>query len=215
MGRQFFLLCAGTLALLSSAQNSDSTQYLFGNDIRVSGAGGLIMQTGSIGLEDGTVNSMGGGGGVLFDRQLLLGIYGMGLATEIRRTIAVSDTSGQLARLDLGHGGFWLQYSLLPHKAIHPFVSMQLGWGTATWNFQRDEYFNDNNMEKVPENINDRIFVFSPSAGAEFNIASWFRPTVYVGFRFVDGLALQQTRSGDLDGIFFGINLLFGGFVPE
>lgn len=190
----------------------DSTQYLFGGNMRVSGGGGFMMQVGNVAVEDGLVTGAGGGGGVLFADRLLLGGYGMGMTTNVHRTLAVNDSLGLAARLNFGHGGVWVQYSITPHRAIHPVVNMQLGWGSASWQFDGNGSGNGN---KDPQDISDLVMVITPSAGVEFNIKPWFRPNLYIGYRSVSGLDLVDVGSDGLNGVFGGVSLLFGGFFCD
>ncbi len=168
-----------------------------------------MLQLGNLALENGLVTGTGGGGGIIFDDRLLLGGYGMGLSTNAHRTLQVNDSLALAARLSFGHGGFWFQYSLGPERAIHPVINMQLGWGGATWKFDGADRDQGN---KYPQDISDLVMVITPSVGIEFNIKPWFRPNVYIGYRYVDGLELQDVPSDGLNGFFGGLSLLFGGF---
>ncbi|MBL7963341.1 MAG: hypothetical protein JNM31_05780 [Flavobacteriales bacterium] len=204
------LLLFGTGSILQ-AQQAPETRYLFAGPLHVSGAGGLLMQGGSIDAFSGISGFMGGGGGVLFSQRLLVGGYGMGLTTQVERNIFFTDRDRALkAELSFGHGGFWFQYSAMPHKPVHPVVGLQLGWGAATWDFDDDQFHTQDNP--AVRDIEDRVFVITPTLGCDLNITPWFRPTILAGYRYVDGLSLPQTDADELDGFFLSIALLFGGF---
>lgn len=98
---------------------------------------------------------------------------------------------------------------------MHPFVSIQLGRGEASWEYE-DAYGNNHVNEpgslRVPATLTDRIFVLSPSVGAEFNVFPWFRPDLSVGYRALSGPALPDTRPSDLNGGYIALHVLFGGF---
>lgn len=55
------------------AQTGDSTRYLIGQGVAVSGLGGFFAHWGGWSFDGALVSSVGGGGGVLLDRRFLVG----------------------------------------------------------------------------------------------------------------------------------------------
>ena len=171
----------------------------------------MLLQFGSIDLNSNISTFAGGGGGLLFDHRLLVGAYGMGLTSQVQRAFPYNGQEWE-ARFNFGHGGLWLQYGLMSSKAAHPAIGLQLGWGTIAWNFHGDdEYENGNQPYFGPTDKTDQVLVITPTVGMQLNITRWFRPDVVLGYRIVDGSDLEGTSSSDLDGLFLGINLMFGG----
>lgn len=206
-----------TTAASSTSQAQDSTRYIGGGDLRISGMGGPIFHIGDLDISNIVYTSVGGGGGLLIDQSVMIGAYGQGLTGPQVHTDFSENGRTQEGTFRFGHGGPWLMWSMMPRKAIHPFVSVQAGWGAAEWIFD-DPYDDDDEDGSTPdslrtfENKHDQVFVLTGSVGAELNVVRWFRPNVYVGYRSVSGLDLEQTESDDLDGFFFGVSFLFGGF---
>jgi hypothetical protein len=84
-----------------------------------------------------------------------------------------------------------------------------------------------NNYHYYNESVNDNVFVFTPQAEVEFNMARWFKVNLGIGYRLVTGTSLTyDAYTTDLQYIgkekyfnnnefssFVGtVSLLFGGF---
>lgn len=128
---------------------------------------------------DGEFAHMLGGGGAVLIGDFFFGAYGLGLTNRIYvdRPDYSQYQSGD--RLSVGHGGFWLGYSLFGEKAIHVTFSSLIGWGTVG---VRSDYY--------PEPLYpDGVFVISPTIEAEINMTQFFRlglGATYNIFTFVD-----------------------------
>ena len=170
------------------------------------------MQIGTVGAHDGIHAQIGGGGGILLGRRLLIGAYGMGMASYTERYFH-TDTADWRSKLEMDHSGILLQYAITPSKPVHPFAGLQLGWGRVRWNFDvdDDEDADHNGTPDGPPDLHDRAFVITPSVGLQLNITRWFRPDIYAGYRIVDGLDLPGIGASDLNGFFLGVNAMFGG----
>ena len=210
-GQVITLFTCILLAPAAWAQEDGRTRYLFGGNMKVSGAGGMLVQVGSIDLNSNITTGAGVGGGLIFDRRLLVGAYAMGLTSQVDRMFPYNGSDWE-ARFNFAHGGLWLQYSLWAREPMHPFIGVQLGWGAAEWNFEGDDDYEDGGPPYFgPSDKNDQVLVITPTLGAQMNITPWFRPDLVIGYRIVDGLELDGTSDGSLDGPFFGIDLMFGG----
>lgn len=170
---------AGLILLISITSWSQDKEYqtiVDFNDARISGMGGLMMQ---FTAADGEFAHMLGGGGAVMLGDFFVGAYGLGLTNNIpvNRPDYTEYQSGD--RLSIGHGGFWLGYSLFGEKPIHLTVSTLLGWGTVG---VHSSYY--------PETLYpDGIFVISPTIEAELNMTRFFRLGIgatYNIFTFVD-----------------------------
>jgi len=149
------------LAVLTAAFSQEKEyQTIFDNqDLRISGMGGPFMQFTSVAGEFG--HMMGGGGGVLLNN-FFFGGYGLGLTNAIPDYVNLSPNTD---RLTLGHGGFWLGYSLFGQKPIHLTFSSMIGWGEFGV-MQYDGYY---------PFIRDKIFVVAPTVEVEVNLTRYFR----------------------------------------
>jgi len=59
------------------------------------------------------------------------------------------------------------------------------------------------------------VSVITPSTGVHLNFSRWFRPDLLLGYRIVNGLDMNIISSTYFNGLFFGINLIFGGLVND
>lgn len=152
------------LALLLAASSTAFSQEkefrtIFDNkDLRISGMGGPFMQFTTFAGEFG--HMMGGGGAVVLNN-FFFGGYGMGLTNAIPDYVNQNPSD----QLSLGHGGFWLGYSLFGDKSIHLCFSSLIGWG---------EFGIIQDYGAYPF-VRDQIFVFSPIAEVELNLTRYFR----------------------------------------
>jgi hypothetical protein len=137
--------------------------------LKVSGFAGPVMSFTRIG--DDFTHMMGGGGGVIINN-FFFGGYGMGKTTEI--TYAGEPNYN----MTFGHGGFWLGYTFMHNKAIHPVIHTQLGWGKI------GKVDKNLNIEPDP-NFGDQVFVVSPAIELEMNFSHFFKLGVGANYSFV------------------------------
>ena len=144
---------------VSAFSQEKEFQTIFDNrDVRISGLGGPFMQFTTVAGEFG--HMMGGGGAVLLNN-FFLGGYGLGLTNAIPDYVNQNPSD----RLTLGHGGFWLGYSLFGEKPIHVTFSTLIGWG---------EFGVMEDYGTYPF-VRDKIFVLSPTIELELNLTRYFR----------------------------------------
>jgi hypothetical protein len=208
-------ICAASLsAVAQSDVGSDSTQYLLHGGHTITGLFTLSLNSGHTDLSDDVYTLAGFGGGALIDYRLVLGIYGQGLTSPLLHEQIEQQGRSFEGTFHVYHFGIWSMYSFCSHRRIHPFLSAQMGWGSAKWNFKNSyddapAYMPDSLLE--PMDLEDNVMVRTLAAGVEFNVTHWFRPNAYVGIRSVSGLSLPATGKRDLDGLIIGVNLCFGG----
>jgi hypothetical protein len=141
---------------------------------RISGMGSLFMQFTAV---DGEFAHMMGGGGAILVGDFFFGGYGLGLTNQIPASKYTDYRVGDY--LSIGHGGFWMGYSLFGDRPIHVTISTLLGWGTLGL---RGDYYVDTFLP-------DNIFVMSPTLEVELNLTHFFRlgaGATYNLFTFVD-----------------------------
>jgi len=116
---------------------------------------------------------MGGGGAVLLN-DFFIGGYGLGLTNAIPDY--VNDHPDD--RLSLGHGGFWIGYSLFGGKPVHASISTMVGWGEfGIIGYEGDYPF-----------IRDRIFALIPAIELEMNLTRYFRIGAGATYHIITGL---------------------------
>ncbi len=134
-------------------------QTIFDNrDLRISGMGGPFMQFTTVAGEFG--HMMGGGGAVMLN-DFFFGGYGLGLSNAIPDYVNQNPSD----RLTLGHGGFWLGYSLFSAKSVHLTFSSMIGWG---------EFGVMQSNAGYPF-VRDKIFLLAPTVEVELNLTRYFR----------------------------------------
>lgn len=182
---QIVVICLLTIGSLTA----QSEETLFNKtNLSLSGAwGSAAYNFSSFNGEDWTL-IRGGYGGVELGRDLFLGWGGY----ETRDKFAIND----------GDPNFNFRYhgpviGIAPNsvKMIHPRFTFITGSGKV---------WNDEN------NQSDRMFVFQPSAGFEFNVFQWFRLGFEGGYRFVGSSDKFNLESGDLSAPFAQVEMRFG-----
>jgi hypothetical protein len=158
MKRAIFFGLIATAAFTLTGQDREYRTIFDNQDLRISGMGGPFMQFTTVAGEFG--HMMGGGGAVLIN-DFFIGGYGLGLTNAIPDF--VNDHTND--RLSLGHGGFWIGYSLFGEKPIHLAISSLIGWGEFGI-MQYDAYY---------PFIRDKIFVLAPTVEAEINLTRYLR----------------------------------------
>ena len=160
-----------TIAITVFAQDREYQSLVDFDEVRVSGLGGPFMQFTAI---NGEFAHMMGGGGAILLNNFWIGGYGLGLTNTIY-TGATQEYSPDDS-FSIGHGGFWLGYSLFGDRAIHVSISTLLGWG---------EIGIKDDWSAIP----DPVFVIVPTLELELNLTQYFRlgaGATYNIFTFVD-----------------------------
>ena len=150
MKKLIFLGIILAVTLTAFSQDKEYQTIFDNKELRISGMGGPFMQFTAVAGEFG--HMMGGGGAVLLN-DFFFGGYGLGLTNAIPDYVNLNTDD----RLNLGHGGFWIGYSLFGERPIHVSISTLIGWGEFGI-MQYDEYY---------PFIRDKIFVLSPTLEME------------------------------------------------
>ncbi len=171
-------------------------ETVFRNNPAVGGFGApLIKFTGAA----GSYRALGGAGGAVVINDFFIG--GFGLAGRVGQTT----WENRPYEVNYGYGGFWLGYAHRSWKAIHPYTSLQLGWGAVDLSATEEPF--------VEENTDDNIFVAEPELGLEINLFKWFKLAGTVGYRFTTGAdRFDGFKSSDLSAFSGALTLRFGGF---
>ncbi len=179
------------------SQEREYQTILDNHDLRISGMGGPFMQFTAVAGEFG--HMMGGGGAVLLNN-FYFGGYGLGLTNAIPDY--VNDNPSD--RLSLGHGGFWLGYSLFGEKPIHFSFSSLIGWGEFGI-MQYDGYY---------PFIRDKIFVVAPTAELEVNLTRYLRIGAGVSYNLYTMMDehMHGYRSSDISAPAGFLSFKFGWF---
>lgn len=182
--------------LFSQDNQPEYRTILDGKDLRISGMGGPFMQFTSVAGEFGHL--MGGGGGILLNN-FLFGGYGLGLTNNIPADANLVDDDDALS---LGHGGFWIGYSLFGHLPVHLSVSSLIGFGELGL-LPANSYTNS---------LSDQIFVLTPIIEIEANITQFLRIGAGATYTLMTGVNIDgySSRNFNAPGAF--LSFKFGWF---
>jgi hypothetical protein len=120
----------------------------------------------------------GGYGGWLINHRVLIGGGGYGLTNRYRE-------------LDMGYGGFVIEYFANPTRLVNFSVKGLVGAGSSSYHWD------------------DPFFVVEPEAQMTLNVAEHFRIGFGGGYRFIEAAG---RREDDLDGFAFKLDFKFGIF---
>lgn len=197
--KKFILIIISILIVFpafSQENNSEFRTILDGKDLKISGMGGPFMQFTSVAGEFG--HFMGGGGGVLLNN-FFFGGYGLGLTNRIPADANLMDNDDDLS---LGHGGFWLGYSLLGNLPIHVSISSLIGFGTLGL-LPENSYINS---------VNDQIFVLTPIVELEANITRYLRIGAGASYGLYTGVNIEGYSSRNFSAPGGFLSFKFGWF---
>jgi hypothetical protein len=191
-------LMIALLMLASVNLFSQRDQTIFSNIQRSGGWGAPIFEYTNLGKDAETTS---GGGGALVLNDFYLGGYGMGNADLVK-------ISNQREKLSFKHGGFWIGYTPLQSKVIHPYLSTRIGWGKARYRASQI-----NEPDRITTDLKDNVFVMTPEIGLEVNVFSFFRVALTGSYRWVNGIEnLPAFNDDDITGYGATLTLRFGGF---
>ncbi len=176
-------------------------QTMFSDVDRIGGWGAPIFEYTNLNKD---VNVVSGGGGALVLNDFYLGGYGMGTASFTNTSIPTDES------VKFKHGGFWIGYTPIQHRVVHPYASVKLGWGKA--NYKQVDNLTNTEFAKQKSNI----FVTTPEAGLEVNVFSFFRIAATASYRWVNGFdPVGGFKEDDLSSFGATLTLRFGGFGDD
>ena len=187
--------------LVTTALFAKKDETMFSDVNRIGGWGAPIFEYTNLNKD---VNVVTGGGGALVLNDFYLGGYGMGTATYTADNTLADET------LKFKHGGFWIGFTPLQRKVVHPYASVRLGWGKA--NYKSIENITGSELASQRSNL----FVTTPEAGLEVNVFSFFRIAATASYRWVNGFdATGGFKDDDLSSFGATLTLRFGGFGDD
>ena len=193
-------LFIGILSLMvATLQAQDEREFrtiLDGKSLHISGFGGPMMQFTTVAGEFG--HMMGGGGGVLIN-DFFFGGYGLGLTNQIKADASPTDPDDNL---QLGHGGFWMGYSLFGTAPIHLSISALAGFGELSFQIP-DTY---------QTRLNDQIFVLTPIVEVEANITQYLRIGAGATYSLYTGVQLPGYSASNFSTPGAFLSFKFGWF---
>lgn len=187
-----------TVLFYSTAIFSQDTEYktIFGakkNDF--TGSGGFDMAVYSLGGSAGL--GTGGSGGIILNKQVILGGYGESISIEKKYEINQYDYS----YISMTHGGLWFGYIYKGDFPVHPSAGTRIGWGSVTLD------------DKFQNSFDDPIFVLIPSLELELNVTRFLRISFSGLYQFTFGINMfDDLNNKDFSGPGGRISFKFGWF---
>ena len=192
-----------TLAVNVAAQEE---QTIFKGEVESGGLfGGPVVKFTSI--NDQSAVMVGGRGGWVINHSFVIGGGGYGVVTEVDAPAGVMPEEGPLD-IELGYGGFELEYIIRPNSLAHFSVYTFIGCGSAR--YVKDVGPVTESNEQVGES--DLVFVLEPALNGELNVTKWFRLNAGVSYRLVNGIDLEGLKDSDFSGMAATLTLKFGTF---
>lgn len=97
---------------------------------------------------------------------------------------------------------FFLGYTTDSEKRIDLSLIQKVSFGDVLWQYQVDDR----------DFIKDDIIFINPTIGADFNLASFIKLNLSLGYRKGFGLDLAGLEENDFDGFTGSVNVKFGRF---
>ena len=188
--------------LAATAAFAQKDETMFSDVKRIGGWGAPIFEYSNLNKD---VNVVAGGGGALVLNDFYLGGYGMG-TTNLNNNEPLTNSN---ETLKFKHGGFWIGFTPIQHRVVHPYASVKLGWGKANYRL-----YNNTGNELGSQRSN--VFVTTPEAGLEVNVFSFFRLAATASYRWVNGFdPVGGFKEDDLSSFGATLTLRFGGFGDD
>ncbi len=157
-------------------------------------------------LASETSMMMGAYGGIIVNKQFMLGLGGYGLTTDVGfRTADDRDVD-----LRGGYGGMMLGFILAPREVVH--VSFPVFIGAGSFHMQ-DERLDFNNFARDVNLESSSFAVVEPGVEIEFNISRLVRLGFGGSYRLIQGSDFREDLSDqDLSGFAGNISVKIGKF---
>ncbi len=186
------------ILLLSVISIFGQAETLVSGELESGGFGGPVVKFSQI---DGVFGLfIGGRGGWIMNHTFVLGIGGYGLVNQVDANFIFE---GELIPLMVGYGGFEMEYIFSSNSLVHFSIYLLLGGGGLTYK-EFDDW-------KSPQ-VSDNFWIAEPAANIELNIASFFRISAGVGYRFVSDVSLGNLTNSDIAGVSGVLTFKFGKF---
>jgi hypothetical protein len=206
------------LSLLAIISTSHAQQYMDTNDPReikallskdndLNGFGGMDVKVSDV--KSTRTLMMGGYGGVLVNRNYMLGIGAYGLVTAPEFDGVLPDATPRDLNLYGGYAGLIIGGTVFTKELVHLSIPVLLGAGNlqvSDHNFFTGAGDNEYIIEQ------STFFVIEPAAQLEFNLTRTLRLAAGASYRWVEGINLINVDNNDLIGLTGVLSLKFGRF---
>lgn len=193
------VLLALMLPLAAAAQD----ETLLGDGpVVIGGYGAPVTQYTSIHGAFGLL--IGGRAGLIINHTFVIGCAGYGLANDVE-----ANTPGPYGEpyLNLGYGGLQLEVVLQSDRVVHYSLRTLIGGGGVGFRNAWMDGYHEPDHEYM-----DGFFVLEPGVDVDVNVTKWFRTSLGVSYRYVDGISSPALTDSDLRGPSAMLSFRFGSF---
>lgn len=170
----------------------------------IKGFGALDIKLTDIASKQAMV--IGAYGGVIVNKQVMLGLGGYGFATNTD----ITRQGGEDITLEGGYGGMMLGFIIAPREIIHVSVPVFLGAGSFHAVSERIDNFNNFPGEVILESSS--FAVIEPGLQLELNISRNVRLNLGASYRLIQGSNLQGISDEDLSNFAGNVTMKIGKF---
>ncbi len=144
-------------------------------------------------------------GGVIINKQVILGLGGYGIATNVNTPSLVSED----VHLDGGYAGIILGFLIAPREVVHVAVPVLIGAGTF---HKTNKQLDINNFLRKVYLQSSSFAVVEPGLQIELNISKMVRLGFGGSYRYIQGTHLGEITDSDLSNIAGNITVKIGRF---
>lgn len=144
-------------------------------------------------------------GGVIVNKQIMLGLGGYGFATNVD----ISSNATEDIDLEGGYGGLMLGLIIAPREIVHVTLPLFVGAGTfhrVDERFEFAQQITDVTLES------SSFAVIEPGLQLEVNISKSVRLNFGASYRYIQGTSLSTIRDKDLSDFAGNVTLKVGKF---
>ena len=203
--KRALLTIIASLLVLGSAQARENTLFDAG-PYQWGWFGGPTVNYTRFNHTDGLL--VGGQGALLVSHLVYLGGGGCGLTTRANAPSKMINSTWQNMHYDLGYGGGLVGVIIKNDNVFHLAADVLIGGGDVVWT-QRDTWEDDGDR---PGDQHDAFFFVQPAMHLEMNITHWMRVDAGAGYRFVNGITLNDLNNNNVGGPVAGLTFRFGQF---
>lgn len=208
-GLFYFVFLTVQAQQFTDAPKNNQVKSLIAKDKEITGFGNIDFRVGEVVSQQALI--MGAYGGVLVNKNVMLGVAGYGIATESQFE-GFNPETNELRDLNLygGYAGMLMGFKVASKEIVHLSVPMVIGAGHL--DVSDDNYFDLSNGDNDYTLESTAFFVFEPSALLELNISYHFRMGFGAGYRLVRGSSLENLSDDDLSGFSGVVSFQVGKF---
>jgi hypothetical protein len=207
----FFAVALSTFAQEKAEKPQMKT--LFGNNDRIKhgGYGGILINYSQIDGKDAVL--VGARGGWIIDHHFVIGVGGMGFASQINYKNPTEPDEKYV--LGGGYGGLVFEPILSPFNVVNVSFPVLVGAGGASYTKYYDNgNYEDHNWESYDASA---FFVVEPGVEINLNLVKFMRVSFGGYYRYTSGLNLEnpytlESKESLLNGFSCGVGLKFGKF---